>query len=46
MNLIERIVPRAQINEGMTIVLTGLIIGIAVNAYGIWAIEVLRFVSF
>jgi MFS family permease len=32
MNLIERIVPRAQINEGMTIVLTGLIIGIAVGS--------------
>lgn len=29
MNLIERIVPKAQLNEGMTIVLTGLIIGIA-----------------
>ncbi len=29
MNLIERIMPRAQLNEGMTIVLTGLIIGIA-----------------
>ena len=32
MNLIERIVPRAQLNEGMTIVLTGLIIGIAVGS--------------
>ncbi|MDV3221388.1 MFS transporter [Intrasporangium sp.] len=32
MNLIERIVPRAQINEGMTIVLTGLIIGIATGS--------------
>lgn len=29
MNLIERLVPRAQLNEGMTIVLTGLIVGIA-----------------
>lgn len=32
MNLIERIVPRAQINEGMTLVLTGLIIGIATGS--------------
>jgi MFS family permease len=32
MNLIERIVPKAQINEGMTIVLTGLIIGIALGS--------------
>ncbi|WP_234423873.1 MFS transporter [Intrasporangium calvum] len=32
MNLIERIVPRAQINEGMTLVLTGLIIGIAAGS--------------
>ncbi|MDN5796639.1 MAG: MFS transporter [Intrasporangium sp.] len=32
MNLIERLVPRAQINEGMTIVLTGLIIGIALGS--------------
>jgi MFS family permease len=32
MNLIERIVPKAQLNEGMTIVLTGLIIGIALGS--------------
>ena len=32
MNLIERIVPKAQLNEGMTIVLTGLIIGIAAGS--------------
>ncbi|EWT01401.1 MFS transporter [Intrasporangium oryzae NRRL B-24470] len=32
MNLIERIVPRAQLNEGMTIVLTGLIVGIAAGS--------------
>ena len=32
MNLIERIVPRSQINEGMTLVLTGLIIGIAAGS--------------
>lgn len=29
MNLIERLVPKSQLNEGMTIVLTGLIVGIA-----------------
>ncbi|HET7398296.1 MAG TPA: MFS transporter [Intrasporangium sp.] len=32
MNLIERLVPKAQLNEGMTIVLTGLIIGIAAGS--------------
>ena len=32
MNLIERITPKAQLNEGMTIVLTGLIIGIAAGS--------------
>jgi MFS family permease len=32
MNLIERLVPKAQLNEGMTVVLTGLIIGIAVGS--------------
>ncbi len=32
MNLIERLVPKAQINEGMTIVLTGLIVGIALGS--------------
>ena len=32
MNLIERVVPKAQLNEGMTIVLTGLIIGIAAGS--------------
>jgi MFS family permease len=32
MNLIERLVPKAQINEGMTVVLTGLIIGIAAGS--------------
>jgi MFS family permease len=32
MNLIERIVPKSQLNEGMTIVLTGLIIGIAAGS--------------
>ncbi len=32
MNLIERIVPKAQLNEGMTLVLTGLIIGIAAGS--------------
>ncbi|WP_353353624.1 MFS transporter [Intrasporangium sp. DVR] len=32
MNIIERIVPKAQINEGMTLVLTGLIIGIAAGS--------------
>jgi predicted MFS family arabinose efflux permease len=32
MNLIGRIVPRAQINEGMTLVLTGLIVGIATGS--------------
>jgi MFS family permease len=32
MNLIERIVPRSQLNEGMTIVLTGLIVGIAAGS--------------
>lgn len=32
MNLIERLVPQAQLNEGMTVVLTGLIIGIAVGS--------------
>lgn len=32
MNLIERIVPKAQLNEGMTLVLTGLIVGIAAGS--------------
>lgn len=32
MNLIERLVPKAQLNEGMTVVLTGLIIGIAAGS--------------
>ena len=32
MNLIERIVPKAQLNEGMTIVLTGIIIGVAAGS--------------
>lgn len=32
MNLIERLVPKAQINEGMTLVLTGLILGIAAGS--------------
>lgn len=32
MNLIERLVPKAQLNEGMTVVLTGLIIGIAIGS--------------
>lgn len=32
MNLIERLVPKAQLNEGMTMVLTGLIIGIALGS--------------
>lgn len=32
MNLIERLVPKAQLNEGMTVVLTGLIIGIAMGS--------------
>lgn len=31
-NLVERIVPKAQLNEGMTLVLTGLIIGIAAGS--------------
>lgn len=32
MNLIERITPKAQMTEGMTIVLTGLIVGIAAGS--------------
>ncbi len=32
MNLIERIVPKAQLNEGMTIVLTGIIVGVAAGS--------------
>ena len=32
MNLIERIVPKSQLNEGMTIVLTGIIIGVAAGS--------------
>lgn len=32
MNLITRLVPGAQLNEGMTIVLTGLIVGVAAGA--------------
>ncbi|MEW1955639.1 MFS transporter [Terrabacter sp. NPDC080008] len=32
MNLIERITPKAQLNEGMTIVLTGIIVGVAAGS--------------